>query len=81
MHTKSSTELKVITSGGLSTSVRATSSSDVAKDFSLSCESDSLYSSSLSEIFSALPIFSVKLSVNSLYSSSFGSIEIVSDSS
>ncbi len=61
-HTKSSTELKATTSGGLSGSVGATTSSAVAKDSSLSCESDSLYPSSLAEIFSELP----KLLVNYL---------------
>jgi hypothetical protein len=76
VHTKSSTELKVTTSGGLSGSVRATSSSDGAKDSSLSCES-----ASLSEICSELPIFQSNYLQTHYILLLLSSIEIVSDSS
>ena len=52
----------------------------MAKDSSLSCESDSLYPSSLAEIFSESSKLLGKLSVTSTFSTLGVSIEVVSGS-
>ena len=79
-HTKSSTEFKATTSEELSSSVGATTSSVITKDSSLSCESDSLYQSSLAETFSEPSKFLGKLSITSTCSTLGVSIEVVSGS-